>query len=55
MDMGPTPVSAASAGPNHQQNVPKSVRVRMLFEFLLYLIRMVFQRAMVDILVSVQT
>ena len=39
MDMGPTPVSAASVGLNHDQNVPKGVRGRVLFEFSLYLIR----------------
>ena len=39
MVMGPTLVSAASAGQDHDQNVPKGVRVQMLFEFLLYLIR----------------
>ena len=40
MVMGPTLMSAAaSAGPDHDQNVPKGVRVQVLFEFLLYLIR----------------
>ena len=39
MVMGPTPVSAASAGRDHGQIVPKGVRGRVLFEFLLYLIR----------------
>ena len=39
MLMGPTLVSAASAGRDHDQNVPKGVRVQVLFEFLLYLIR----------------
>ena len=40
MVMGPTLMSvAASAGPDHDQNVPKGVRVKLLFEFSLYLIR----------------
>ena len=35
-----TLMSAASAGHHdHAQNVPKGVRVQLLFEFLLYLIR----------------
>ena len=45
MLMGPTLVSAASAGPDHDQNVSKGVRVRVLFEFLLYLIRKWFPDA----------
>ena len=39
MLMGPTLVSTASAGRDHGQIVPKGVRSRVLFEFLLYLIR----------------
>ena len=39
MLMGPTLVSAVSAGRDHDQNVPKGVRGQVLFEFLLYLIR----------------
>ena len=39
MLMGPTLVSAASAGRDHDQNVPKGPGVQLLFEFLLYLIR----------------
>ena len=39
MVMAPIPVSAASAGPNHDPNVPKGVMGRVLFEFSFYLIR----------------
>ena len=39
MFMGPTLVSAASAGRDHDQDVPKGVRIQVFFEFLLYLIR----------------
>ena len=39
MVMGPTLVSAASAGPDHDQIVPKGARGQVLFEFSLYLIR----------------
>ena len=35
MVMGPTLVLAASVGQEHDQNVPKGVRVQALFEFLL--------------------
>ena len=45
MVMGPTPVSAASAGWDHGQIVPKGVRGRVLFEFLLYLFRKWFPDA----------
>ena len=36
---GSTMVSAASAGPDHDQNGLKGPGVQLLFEFLLYLIR----------------
>ena len=39
MVMAPTLVSAASAGQDHDQNDPMGVRLWVLFEFLLYLIR----------------
>ena len=39
MVMVPTPVSEASAGRDHGQNVPKGPAVQLLFEFLPYLIR----------------
>ena len=45
MLMGPTLELAASAGPDHDQIVSKGVRVRVLFEFLLYLIRKWFPDA----------
>ena len=37
--MGLTLMSEALAGQDHDQNVPKGVRVQLLFEFSLYLIR----------------
>ena len=39
MVMVPTPVSAASAGQDHDPIVPKDPGVQLLFEFSLYLIR----------------
>ena len=40
MDLVPTLMwAAASAGPDHDQNVPRGVRIQVHFEFLLYLIR----------------
>ena len=39
MIIGPTPMSAAWAGWDHYQNVPKGPELQFLFEFLLYLIR----------------
>ena len=45
MLMGPTLVLAASAGPDHGQDVPKGVWVWVLFEFSLYLIRKWFPDA----------
>ena len=39
MIIGPIPMSAASAGWDHYQNVPKGPELQLLFEFLLYLIR----------------
>ena len=43
--MGPILMSAKSAGQDHDPNVLKGVRVQVLFEFLLYLIRKWFPDA----------
>ena len=45
MVMGPTLVSAVAVGQDHDQYVPKGVRVQVLFEFLAYLIRKWFPDA----------
>ena len=39
MLMGPTLMSAASMGHDHDPNVPKGPGAQLLFEFLLYLVR----------------
>ena len=45
MVMGPTLMSVASVGQDHDPNVPKEPWAQLLFEFLLYLIRKWFPDA----------